>query len=552
MSKKSSMYFSAMVYVFFVVFLIFLLIVVKMKDKNLANMVVGQQALSLFASYQEGEKLYFYVQQSAKYASENAVNTFLKNGGFENPNRILGLANWTNSKTDFKKEFSKIFYNELMDYFQMSEKYIPTEYDMEISSKGNLAVISGIALKNTVLLSGNSIPQNLAWPTGKFSGKYSIASSFGQRIHPITRKQHFHEGIDIDSDSKEIYAADDGTVEAINRGCTNCYYNSETDKSDENCFKCGQSYGNYVLIDHGNFKSLYAHLEEVNVNIGQKVNRGEVIGIMGSSGSSTSPHLHFEIRVNNKNVNPLCYYEGFDIEIKDQKKPECGNAVYSMNLSFNTTAQIDFSVYERLYNDVQQIIKDCESSTNKEECYISKLSSFGYSEECYEDYEKPFYEIMKTINYCKSSLDDKCYCSVDFSKISSLKINNEKYEISFMKNPGENMFIAANLGDKGLKDYFDLIKRISFDNNNFIEDEMNFKIILNYQGNNLRKTEIQFQKEKTKNTNLELLFFKSKGSVYFANPSDYDYLKNTFRECSLRKNAIPACKDGIRFEIKID
>ena len=547
------MYFSALVYVFFVVFLIFLLIIFKMKDKDVGNLVIGQQALSLFSSYQEGEKLRFYVQQSAKYAAESSVNIFLKNGGLENPNKIIGLADWTDAKPDFKKEFSRIFYKELVEYFQRSDEYIPTEYNIETYQKGNVAVVSGIALKKAVMLSGSSTPQDLVWPTGTFSGKYSVASSFGQRIHPITKKQHFHEGIDIDSDSKEIYAAESGTVESVNTGCGNCYYNSETDKSDESCFKCGQSYGNYVLIDHGNFKSLYAHLEQVNVNIGQSVNKGDVIGLMGSSGSSTSPHLHFEIRVNNQQVNPLCYYEGLEIEIKDQKKQECGNAKYYLNLSFNATAQIDLNRYEKLYENIQGIIRDCTISANKEECYNSRLSSIGYSEECYDEFEKPFYKILKTINYCNSSLDDECYCPVDVSVISSLKLNNYDYEISFIKNSSTGkMFIATSAGEKGIKEYFDLIKTISFDKAGFIEEENNFKIKLVYDSSVLKKTEFQTSLGKPMNTKLEIIFFKEKGSIYFANPRDYDYLKNNFKECSLRKSVFPACVDGMRFAIRVN
>ena len=553
MVKKASMYFSALVYVFFVVFLVFLLIVVKMKDKNIQNLVIGQEALSLFNSYQEGEKIRFYVQQSAKYSSESSVEVFLKNGGFENPPRLIGLADWTNAKPDFKKEFSIIFSNQLKEYFQRSEDYIPSNYDIEIFNDKDFVIISGIALENAVLVSGKSNPQNLVWPTGTFNRKYSVASSFGPRTHPITKKTHFHEGIDIDSDSKEIYAVENGVVELVNTGCNNCYYNSENDKSDENCFKCGQSYGNYVLIDHGNFKSLYAHLEEVRVNIGKSINKGEVIGIMGSTGSSTSPHLHFEIRVNNKQVNPICYYEGLEIDIRDKKKTGCGNTKYNLNLSFKTAAKINFNNYETLYKNIQSIIADCKISTNREDCFNSRLSSIGYSEDCYEDFEKPFYEILKTINYCNSSLEDNCYCPVDLTTISSTKLNNYDYEIFFIKNSSTGkMFVAANLGDKGLKEYFDLIKIISFDKTGIIEEENNFKIKLSYSNDILKNTEFQVSQGRPINTNSEIIFFKKDGLLYFANPRDYYNLKNNFKECSLRKNIFPVCIDGIRFAIRTD
>jgi len=62
------------------------------------------------------------------------------------------------------------------------------------------------------------------------------------------------------------------------------------------------------MINHGNgYLTLYAHLSKVLVNVGQTVKRGDLIGLMGSSGRSTGPHCHFEIRLNDKNQNPLAY-----------------------------------------------------------------------------------------------------------------------------------------------------------------------------------------------------------------------------------------------------
>lgn len=113
-----------------------------------------------------------------------------------------------------------------------------------------------------------------------------ITSGFGYRRDPFTRKIKLHEGIDIaNSYGTSIKAAAKGTV--IFAG----YYNG---------------YGRTIIIDHGNsYKTLYGHNKELLVKKGDKVEKGQVIAKMGSSGRSTGVHLHFEIHHNNKAIDPL-------------------------------------------------------------------------------------------------------------------------------------------------------------------------------------------------------------------------------------------------------
>ncbi len=116
------------------------------------------------------------------------------------------------------------------------------------------------------------------------------ASGWGWRIHPIYKIRKFHYGMDFTaSTGTEIYATGDGVVEVV-----------------ENSLR---GYGKRIIIDHGfGYKTLYAHLNGFNVQKGQKVKRAEVIGFVGSSGTSTAPHLHYEVFKNNKKVNPVHYY----------------------------------------------------------------------------------------------------------------------------------------------------------------------------------------------------------------------------------------------------
>jgi murein DD-endopeptidase MepM/ murein hydrolase activator NlpD len=126
--------------------------------------------------------------------------------------------------------------------------------------------------------------------TGQFVWPVSgtITSQFGTRRHPVFGDMRFHGGIDIGAPhGTTVVAADSGSVIIST-------YNS--------------SYGNYVVISHGNgITTLYAHLSTRSVSVGDTVSRGQQIGRIGSTGVSTGPHLHFEVSVNGTRVNPRNY-----------------------------------------------------------------------------------------------------------------------------------------------------------------------------------------------------------------------------------------------------
>lgn len=128
------------------------------------------------------------------------------------------------------------------------------------------------------------------WPT---PGHYRITSPYGWRIHPIFKTKKMHTGIDISVGGKygePIVATNDGTV--ILAGWVS-------------------GYGNTVVIDHGGgMTSLYGHNQTLKVRVGQQVKAGQVIAGSGSTGNSTGPHLHFEIRKNGRYVNPIPYVKG--------------------------------------------------------------------------------------------------------------------------------------------------------------------------------------------------------------------------------------------------
>lgn len=127
----------------------------------------------------------------------------------------------------------------------------------------------------------------MTWP---IPGYKNITSYFGYRVHPIYGTWKLHSGIDVGAPTgAKFVAADDGTVLIASYG-----YNG--------------GYGNYVVINHGNgITTRYAHGTSILVSAGQKVTKGTPVLTVGSTGASTGPHAHFEVRVNGTAVNPLNY-----------------------------------------------------------------------------------------------------------------------------------------------------------------------------------------------------------------------------------------------------
>ncbi len=125
----------------------------------------------------------------------------------------------------------------------------------------------------------------LAWPV---PGYTKITSNYGMRVHPITGQYKLHTGVDISAPiGANFVAANDGIV-------TKAEYNT--------------AYGNMVIIDHGGgISTLYAHGSEILVTVGQTVKRNDAILKVGSTGYSTGPHAHFEVRMNGVVTNPIEY-----------------------------------------------------------------------------------------------------------------------------------------------------------------------------------------------------------------------------------------------------
>lgn len=179
---------------------------------------------------------------------------------------------------------------ELMAQIEADQaEYEKQQAEIAVQMQQAQAQLEAIVNKNT------TASQNTSYYGGSFSwpvpGYKTITSNFGWRTYTLNGKKvtSNHKGIDIAAPKgAKIIASNGGTV--------------VTSSYDAN------GYGNYVIIDHGGGKmTVYGHMSKRSVSVGQKVTKGQQIGLVGSTGRSTGPHCHFEVRINGSAVNPINY-----------------------------------------------------------------------------------------------------------------------------------------------------------------------------------------------------------------------------------------------------
>ena len=121
--------------------------------------------------------------------------------------------------------------------------------------------------------------------------RYRLSSSYGYRTDPVYGGARFHAGQDFASDpGTPVYCTGTGVVEKAGYS--------------------GTGYGNEVIVNHGfGYKSRYAHLKEIRTSEGAQVSRGTLIGLVGSTGKATGPHLHYEVRYRGDAINPMGFMD---------------------------------------------------------------------------------------------------------------------------------------------------------------------------------------------------------------------------------------------------
>ena len=189
----------------------------------------------------------------------------------------------TGGKQVNKNSFANLFN---LNVSKIEDKANKLNHQLNLQTK-SLDKIYKDALANEAYL--QCIPSIKPVKAEALNRDVTLLSGFGRRLHPVFKIWKKHTGIDFSCPrGTQIVASGKGVVSKINGN--------------------GRGYGKHVLINHGyGIQTLYAHMSEIDVRVGQKVERGSPIGKVGSTGTATAPHLHYEVHKNGEAINPIDY-----------------------------------------------------------------------------------------------------------------------------------------------------------------------------------------------------------------------------------------------------
>jgi len=202
-------------------------------------------------------------------------------------------------KNDFKEIFESYTIKKGDTLTKIIEKTL-TKYGITVTKNELSKYIEKIANDNSIknpdlIYPGEKlkISLNVKNNFSKLPVNGIITSGYGPRLNPITKKIEFHKGIDI--------SAPEGTpVKSVIDGIV--IFAGEM-----------KGYGKIVIIKNGNIVTKYAHNSKIIVKKGEHIKKGDIISLVGSTGLSTSNHLHFEVLVNNRNINPMKFLKFYEI-----------------------------------------------------------------------------------------------------------------------------------------------------------------------------------------------------------------------------------------------
>ena len=255
------------------------------ESTNYLDVMLGSKSIYDFIStYYLISEITSYDMDLLELVNNEKKQIEQKSAELNNKKEKIETEKRTEQKTQIALSNTRLLRKNLMSKLSVEEQAIQAQIDEYNSQVANIEnEIKRLAM--TINFGEEYRGGEMKWP---IINHYRITSNYGMRVHPITGVYKLHTGVDISAElGTEFTAIADGIV-------VKAEYN--------------RAYGNMVIIDHGGgVQTLYAHGSEIIAQVGQEVHAGDVVLKVGSTGYSTGPHAHFEVRINGETVNPLDY-----------------------------------------------------------------------------------------------------------------------------------------------------------------------------------------------------------------------------------------------------
>ena len=254
-------------------------------DTNYLEIVLSAKSISdFFATYYIVSELASYDIELLEFVESKKNEIELNKAKVDEHKKNLDNQKRNLSKTEIALSNTKVLRQKYISKLSQEEQELQAKID-EYNAQVNSIETEIRSLAKIINFGEDYAGGPMHWP---IPGHYNITSNYGMRVHPITGVYKLHTGVDISASmGTEFNAIANGVV-------VKAEYNS--------------AYGNMVIIDHGGgVQTLYAHGSEIVAQLGQVINAGDIVLKVGSTGYSTGPHAHFEVRINGNPVNPLDY-----------------------------------------------------------------------------------------------------------------------------------------------------------------------------------------------------------------------------------------------------
>jgi len=409
------------------------------------------------------------LDEKSVYAKNEAIDSF--NAEMKSLISSSGLSNLQYIDLGYTEESITSYDSAGVHYgaedYQKIYEIINGNFSSEISTKLTLYNLTDYCVYYNVT---NNV--SYWWPIGSktatsgniYAGtpvSVRITSTFGPRRDPIDGTYHSggHGAIDIGTvRDTPIIATKSGTVNYTNEGCA------------EGNLSCGGGYGNYIKIDHGEgIESLYAHLNSVLVEKGDVVTQGQIIGYSGSTGRSTGPHLHFEIRLNGTRVDPLDYVSPENprlTSITDANFNYTGNSSDSKNAICSTLLSSGYSNNAVIGIMINMNAESGFNPLNLQNDYEKKL---GYNDATY------------TVAVDNGSYTNFVHDSAGYGIVQWTYYSRKEKLYNFAKSQGKSigaLDMQLEFFTQELKGYAETYKYVT---GNYSASEIGLNFCLNYE-----------------------------------------------------------------------